>query len=272
MQSAYESSRSSQPQAGSQGRTAAVGAAELERMVRMLESKLDDTGRSNFLTRMLTLGGMLTLLGMAAYFGSSLWSSVQQKMAPEKVQAALMSKVDSEWPGLSKKLTDEVMEAVPEYSNLALARGTQLLPELSSRLAGEATTFAEDVEKTVRQRADDAMTRVAGKLTSDLKRDFPKLTEARVETLSKKLREGMIGEGSVVADELRATIAKEQTKIGDMLEKLPVAQMATQTEESLQKSFIHHVLLMVDAIVADMPAGGVPTNQILPTTQELLGN
>ena len=29
---------------------------------------------------------------------------------------------------------------------------------------------------------------------------------------------------------------------------------------------------MVDAIVADMPAGGVPTNQILPTTQELLGN
>jgi len=62
-------------------------------MVRMLESQLDDTGRSNFLTRMLTLGGMLTLLGMAAYFGSSLWSSVQQKMAPEKIQTALMSKV-----------------------------------------------------------------------------------------------------------------------------------------------------------------------------------
>ena len=116
------------------------------------------------------------------------------------------------------------------------------------------------------------MTRVAGKLTADLKRDFPKLTEARVDTLSKQLREGMIGEGSVVADELRATIAKEQAKIGGMLEKLPVAQTATQTEESLQKQFIHHVLLMVDAIVADMPAGGVPTNQILPTTQELLGN
>ena len=75
-----------------------------------------------------------------------------------------------------------------------------------------------------------------------------------------------------MADELRATIAKEQAKIGGMLEKLPVAQTATQTEESLQKQFIHHVLLMVDAIVADMPAGGVPTNQILPTTQELLGN
>ena len=41
-----------------------------------------------------------------------------------------------------------------------------------------------------------------------------------------------------------------------VLVKFPVEAAASQPEEALHKKFIHHVLMMVDAVVAQYPVPG----------------
>ena len=137
------------------------------------------------------------------------------------------------------------------YGTLASERAAKVLPVLSDRVVAEFGTFAEDMETMLKRRSEAAMERVAGKLKADLKRDLPSLTDERIGEISATLNERLIEEGGGVAEELQATFLKEQDRISAMLDKLPVDKAAAEREADLQKRFVHHALLMLDAIVAE---------------------
>jgi len=231
---------------------------DLAAAVRRLETRLVEAGRANVLSRWLLTAGSVALLGMMATFGLSLWKGLQQRITEEKLQSALMARVDRSWPRVSQKLTEQVMEVVPEFGTLAAERGEKVWPELSTKLATEAAGFAEGLEKDVRDRSDQALARVSSKLAADLQKDFPKLDEKRIDALAAKLQEGMIGEGGVLAEELQNILSREQERITAMFAKLPVETTAALPEERLQKDFIHHVLMLVDAMVLDEPGAQTP--------------
>jgi len=239
--------------------------AEVAEVIRRLEGRLGDAGRANTLSRWLLTAGSVALLGLMATFGLSLWKGLQQRITEEKLQAALMAKVDSIWPRLSEKLTAQVMEVVPEYGTLAVQRGEKVWPELSTKLAAEAGDFADALERDVRTRSEQAVKRVSTKLAADLKTDFPSLDEKRIDALAAKIQTGMIGEGGVLAEELQVLLGREQERITAMFAKLPVEKTAALPEERLQKDFIHHVLMLVDTMVLEEP-GAATTTALRPST------
>lgn len=223
-----------------------------------MNARLDEIEAANRFTRRLLAGGSLALLAMAGIFGWSLWKTLERQLTPAKLEASLSRKIEAIGPPLGRKLVDEVVGAVPAYSNLAIERGQQVWPELSARIAGETESFAAATETMVRQRADKAVERVAGKLTADLKRDFPTLTDERSVQLAKRLQEGLIIEGAGLGEEVEATIGRERARLASMLEKLPLDEAAREPESRLQKRFMRGVLEEVDAAVEAWPVDDDP--------------
>ncbi|MFM8495552.1 MAG: hypothetical protein ACKOEM_08505 [Planctomycetia bacterium] len=234
------------------------GHDHLTRAIGECNRRLDQIESANRLTRWLLTGGSLALLAMAGLFVWSLWKTLERQVTAEGLEKALQAKVEAIGPPLGEKLASQVMGAVPAYGDLAMERGMKLLPEMSSRIATEADSFATDTEKMVRARSEEAMQRVARKLAADLKRDFPKLTETRVEQLAGRLRDGLISEGAGLGEQVERTIATERERLAALLDKLPIADAMTEAESRLQKRFIHNVLMMVDSAVEQWPVDDAP--------------
>jgi len=237
------------------------GGGNLDRLttaIRDCNRRLDEIESANRLTRWILTGGSLALVAMAGLFGWSLWKTLERQVTAAGLEKALEAKVEALGPPLGEKLTAQVMSAVPANADLAMERGMKLLPEMSSRIAGEAESFATDTERMVRARSEEAMERVAKKLAAELKRDFPKLTEARVEQLAGRLRDGLASEGAGLGEEVQRTIATERQRLAALLDKLPIADAMTEAESRLQKRFIHNVLLMVDRAVEEWPVDDEP--------------
>jgi hypothetical protein len=242
----------------------------LESVIRECHVRLDEIESANRLTRWLLAGASLGLLLMAGAFGWSLWRTLERRMTSPALEKAIQTKIEAIGPPLGEKLAAQVMSAVPAYRDLALERGMRVMPALSAGIAKEVESFATDTEKAVKSRSDAAMRRVATKLADDLKRQFPTMTEARVDHLAQRLRDGLMSEGAGVAEELQRTMDHERVRLAALLEKLPVDAAMQQSESSLQKRFIHNMLMMIDAAVEEWPvddetaAGAPATGALLP--------
>lgn len=222
---------------------------DVDRLVRDFNQRLDELAQAQKTTRIRLLIGSVILLGMICLFGLSLYRTLQERLSQERLQNALLAKVDEMWPPLSEKLINAVMDAAPTYGDLAMQRLTASWPKLEQKLLDESASFAEQLQTSVTRRSEESMQRVAARLSKDIKRDFPSMTEARVEALADRLKLGLLGEGAGLAEELQATIDQEQKRIEAMMAKLPVDEWAKQPEEKLQRQFMHNLLMMLDDMV-----------------------
>lgn len=252
MNAAYESS----PRGDRPGQ--AAGRTSLEQVVDGLEQRLDDLAKAQTQTRFLVLGGSLLLLGMMGLFGLRLFSTLQRQLNATEVQNALMEKVDQVWPPLSQKFVDSAMKAAPKYGEGAIERFEKVRPQLETMVSTEAGRFAERLQATMLQKAEVCMQRVGDRVARDLKRQLPTLTETKLDAIESQLRDSLLVEGGGIADEVQAKVGAEQQRVEKLLAKLPVDEVAKQSEERLQRQFIHHVLMMIDQAVA---ADEVPVAQ-----------
>lgn len=151
-------------------------------------------------------------------------------------------------PPLGEKLVEQVVAAMPAYRDLAAERAVKAWPAFSARVATEAESFAGDTEAMVRARSQQALERVAGRLSDDLKRDFPGLTPKRLEALTRRLHDVLLAEGVGLGTEVEAIIAREADRIATMLGRLPVEETAEQPETRLQKGSSGISVARVDRI------------------------
>jgi hypothetical protein len=200
--------------------------------------------------RPLAAGGSVLLLGLMGLFGLSLYSTLQRQLNATQLQNALMAKIDEIWPPLSQKFVDSAMQAAPAYGEQAMQRFEKVRPQLESMLLKETEQFSEQLQASLLKKSEAGMQRVTDKVAQDLKRQVPKLTEQKLDAIEAKLRDSLLIEGGGIADELEAKVAKEKIRIEALLAKLPVDEVAKQSEEKLQRQFIHHVLMMIDQSVA----------------------
>ena len=94
------------------------------------------------------------------------------------------------------------------------------------------------------------MQRVSDMVAQELKRQLPQRTETKLDAIEEKLRTALLIEGGGIADELEAKVKTEKERVEKLLAKLPVDEVAKESEEKLQRQFIHHVLMMIDQQVA----------------------
>lgn len=245
MNAGYESaSRGNVPPAHSGGRN------NLEQVIDGLEQRLDELAAAQRQTRLVVLGGSVLLLGLMGLFGLSLFSTLQRQLNANQLQNAFMAKVDQVWPQLSQKLVDSAMRAAPAYGEQAMQRLEKVRPQLENMLLQESEQFSQRLQANLLKKTEAGMQRVTDKVTQDLRRQLPKLTEQKLDSVEEKLRNSLLVEGGGIADELEAKVAKERQRVETLLAKLPVEQVAKQPEETLQRQFIHHVLMMIDEAVA----------------------
>lgn len=226
------------------------GRNNLEQVIDGLEHRLDELAAAQRQIRLLVLGGSVLLLGVMGLFGLRLYSTLQRQLNATQLQNAFMAKVDEVWPPLSQKFMDSAMKAAPAYGEQAMARFEKVRPQLESMLLKETEQFSEQLQASLLKKSEAGMQRVTDKVTQDLKRQLPKLTEQKLDSIEEKLRNSLLIEGGGIADELEAKVAKERIRIEKLLAKLPVDEVAKQSEEKLQRQFIHHVLMMIDQSVA----------------------
>ena len=226
------------------------GRNNLEQVIDGLEQRLDELSSAQRQTRLLVLGGSALLMGLMCLFGLRLYGTLQRQLNATQLQNAFMAKVDDVWPPLSQKFMDSAMKAAPAYSEQAMQRFEKVRPQLEGMLLKETEQFAEQLQASLLKKSEAGMQRVTDKVTQDLKRQLPKLTEQKLDSIEEKLRNSLLIEGGGIADELEAKVAKEKIRVEKLLAKLPVDEFAKQPEEKLQRQFIHHVLMMIDQSVA----------------------
>ena len=226
------------------------GRNNLEQVIDGLEQRLDELASTQRQTRLLVLGGSALLMGLMCLFGLRLYGTLQRQLNATQLQNAFMAKVDDVWPPLSQKFMDSAMKAAPAYSEQAMQRFEKVRPQLEGMLLKETEQFAEQLQASLLKKSEAGMQRVTDKVTQDLKRQLPKLTEQKLDSIEEKLRNSLLIEGGGIADELEAKVAKEKIRVEKLLAKLPVDEVAKQPEEKLQRQFIHHVLMMIDQSVA----------------------
>jgi hypothetical protein len=222
----------------------------LEQVIDGLEQRLDELARSQRLTRLVILAGSVLLLGMMGAFGISLWGTLQRQLNSTQLQNALMAKIDQIGPPLGQKFIDSALKAAPACGEQALERFEKVRPQLETMVLGEAGLFAERFQESMLKKSEAGMQRVGEKVTRDLKKQLPKLTEAKLDQIEETLRNSLLIEGGGIADELQAKVASEKERVEKLLAKLPVEEVAKQPEEKLHRQFIHHVLMMIDRSVA----------------------
>lgn len=230
-----------------------VGIQGVDRRLGEFDKRLDQIARSDRIARIAVLAVTLFAFGMMAWFASSLWRLAERRFTEETVQAAVMATVQDRWPSIQRKLIDEVSSAAPKLGTLAVERAGKVWPQLSDRLIASLRSLGEDLEGEVRDRSAAALQRVSAKLTADISRDFPAFTADRSAAFCERIRSELLADGSGFIDELEGVIRQEQEKVGSLLAKLPLAEVADRPEGELQKKFIHHVLMMIDAIVEQQP-------------------
>jgi hypothetical protein len=241
---------------GMSGHGSAPTSEQLEHTLAALDKRLDELVAADWRGRIGLLAATAALLGMILWFASSLWRMAEQRFTQEKLQAAVMAKVEDRWPSIQQKLIDEVTAAAPAFTALAGERAMEVFPELTDRVVDSLATVGPELEADIRGRSEEAMRRVATKVAADLQRDFPTFTPERATAITERVREELLADGSGFIDTLDTVIKQEQEKVLGVLATLPVEAAASQPEEKLQKNFIHHVLMMVDAIVAEYPVPG----------------
>jgi len=226
------------------------GRNNLEQVIDGLEQRLDELTKAQRQTRLLVLGGSLLLLGLMGLFGWQLYGTLQRQLTAAKLQTALMSKVEAIWPPLSQKIMDSATKVAPEYGDLAMQRFEKIRPQFEAMLLQESQGFAERMQANLLKKSESGMQRVTDKVSKDLKRQLPQLTETKLDAIEEKLRTSLLIEGGGIADELEAKAMQERQRVEKLLTKLPVDEVAKEPEEKLQRQFIHHVLMMIDQAVA----------------------
>ena len=228
----------------------ASGRNNLEQVIDGLEQRLDELAASQRMTRFLILGGSALLLGMMGLFGLKLYSTLQRQLNANQLQNAFMAKVDQVWPTLSQKFVDSAMKAAPAYGEQAMQRFEKVRPQLETMISNEAGQFSERLRAAMLQKTELGMQRVGDRISQDLKRRLPTLTEKKLDSIEERLRNSLLVEGGGVADELQVKVDRERERVEKILAKLPVDEVAKQPEEKLQRQFMHHVLMMIDQAVA----------------------
>jgi len=226
------------------------GRNNLEQVIDGLEKRLDELADSQRNVRLTVLGGSLLLLGLMGLFGLSLYSKLQRQLNAVELQNAFMAKVEDVWPALSQKLMDSAMKAAPVYGDLAMKRFEKVRPQLETMVLDETGSFGERLQKSLLKKSEAGMQRVSDKVAQDLKKQLPNVTEKKLDSIEERLRSSLLEEGGGLAEELQAKVMKERDRVEKLLAKLPVDEVARQPEEQLQKQFIHHVLMMIDQMVA----------------------
>jgi len=226
------------------------GRNNLEQVIDGLEQRLDDLANSQRQIRLLVLAGSALLLGLMGLFGLRLYSTLQRQLNATQLQNALMAKIDDVWPSLSQKFMDSAMKAAPAYGEQALQRFEKVRPQLESQVLKESEQFASQLQANLLKKSEAGMQRVTEKVAQDLKRQLPKLTETKLDSIEEKLRSSLLIEGGGIADEIEVKVDKERARVEKLLAKLPVDEFAKLPEEKLQRQFIHHVLMVIDQSVA----------------------
>ena len=228
------------------------GRNNLEQVIDGLEQRLDDLANSQRQIRLLVLAGSALLLGLMGLFGLRLYSTLQRQLNATQLQNAAMAKIDDVWPSLSQKFMDSAMKAAPAYGEQALQRFEKVRPQLESQVLKESEQFASQLQANLLKKSEAGMQRVTDKVTQDLKRQLPKLTETKLDSIEEKLRSSLLIEGGGIADEIEVKVEKERARVEKLLAKLPVDEFAKLPEEKLQRQFIHHVLMVIDqSVTAD---------------------
>ncbi len=228
------------------------GRNNLEQVIDGLEQRLDDLARGQRQIRLIVLAGSLLLLGLMGLFGLRLYSTLQRQLNANQLQNAVMAKIDDMWPSLSQKFMDSAIKAAPAYGEQAMQRFEKVRPQLESMVLKESEQFAAQLQATLLKKSEAGMQRVTDKVTQDLKRQLPKLTEKKLDSIEEKLRSSLLIEGGGIADEIEVKVEKERARVEKLLAKLPVDEFAKLPEEKLQRQFIHHVLMVIDqSVVAD---------------------
>jgi hypothetical protein len=191
----------------------------------------------------------LGLLGLLSWFGLSLFKTLKERLSPEKLQAAMLAKVDQVLPPLSQKLVDSATAVAPIYGDLAVKRLEKVRPQLETMVIDESGKFADRVRTTLVKESEAGMQRVTDRMATDLKRQLPNVSESKLDAIEKRLRDSLLVAGGDVVDQVEKKFGTERKRIEELLGRLPVDEVAKESEDKLQRNFIHQLLMLIDQAV-----------------------
>jgi hypothetical protein len=198
-------------------------------------------------------------------FGVALVSKVRENLGGDKMQNALTYRADQMWPKVQTQLVDGVRDAAPTYQALIMARMPVVAPALGNRMTHVAAEMGPQISADIVGQADAAFKRVAGRLETDLQREFPKLDHERLTKMGEKLQLDLTLPSGQLADHIKGLVAKELQRLNTTLERFPIDQYATMSEDQLGRRLVHNLLMLVDH---EMELAG--TNESLDQTTAVI--
>ncbi len=226
---------------------------DLEHQIASINSQLDQISQANWRGRIGLAAATVALFLLIIWFSVSTYSFLEERFTNEKIESAVMAKANDLLPGMQAKIMEEISLATPVVAKLAGERALEIMPELGDRFMASVEKVGTEIEADIRALVDESLQRVASKAAEEVQKDFPSFSADQALAITERVHQELLVEGGDFVESLDGVVRKEQEKIVRIFEKLPVDQAAQQSEEVLQKKFIHHVLMMVDTIVAEYP-------------------
>ncbi len=213
--------------------------------VAQLHRELDRLQASQKASHLALLVLSLVLLLAALLFAWALYSSVTRNLSVEKLQPALMERVDFHAPILQRRATEAVSLAMPTYQQLGRERLAEVTPELQKKLRAELDRLPEAVRERLDGRLAGLQERIDANVTQQIKAEFGDLPPEKIEVLANRFSDAVLDSGTRIQADLEQKYQLQSDRLERVLEKFDIPQTAGLSDGELQLKVVENAALLV---------------------------
>ncbi|KAI9755796.1 MAG: hypothetical protein M1815_004576 [Lichina confinis] len=187
----------------------------------------------------------LVLVLATLLFAWALYSSVTRNLSVEKLQPALMERVNYHAPLLQRRATEAVSLAMPTYQQLGRERLAEVTPELRTKLRDELDRLPDAVRERLDGRLASLRERIEGDVTKQIQAKFGDLPPEKIEVLAHQFSDAVLDSGTRLQSDLEQKYQLQSDRLERVLTKFDIPQAADLSDGELQLKVVENAALLV---------------------------
>ncbi|BAM02519.1 hypothetical protein [Phycisphaera mikurensis] len=231
-----------------------------------LHERLDALQAQQRSARLFLLGLALLLILIVLLFGFGLYRAVTTNLSVDKLQPALMERVEARAPQLQRTATEALTLAMPTYQRLGSAKIEQITPALREGLQREFDALPEAVRERLDERLAGMRSRLEQTLRARVTERFGEIPPDKVERLAGAFSDRLLERGGPLRADLEAKYELQKRRVEDVLTKFDLPATAGLSDGELQLKVMENAALLV-VYLAQNP-DELP---VMPTLGDLTG-
>ena len=212
---------------------------------RTIAQLVDELQAHQKATRVVLLVGSLVMVLIMVLFGVGLYAATRSNLSGEKMQPALMKRVEARTPELQRKAAEALSLAMPTYRDLARQKMSEIAPQLQDRAVEQFEQLPQMLRDQLSHHIEAVQQRVEANMQKQIEQRFDQLPPERIASLTEHFVEEFERVGGSVQDQLLEKYGQQLTRLETVLDGFDVDVPAGMSNEDLQMKLVEDAALLV---------------------------